>query len=104
MAILDLTISPKKKGEESLRGAVAIAERVIRASGLPNMLTPMSTIIEGGLRELLDLILKVNEALVAEGYYRVYTIAKIDHRVDKDVRMMDKVRAVETELAKDGGN
>ncbi len=98
MAILDLTVSPRKKGIESLRESVAIAEEVIRSSGLPNMLTPMSTIIEGEVEELLELMLKIDKALIDAGHYRVYLIAKIDHRVDKDVKMLDKVKAVEEAL------
>ncbi|MCD6119307.1 MTH1187 family thiamine-binding protein [bacterium] len=104
MAILDLTVSPKKRGVESFRESVAIAEEVIRTSGLPNMLTPMSTIIEGELDELLDLMKKIDEALIEAGHYRVYIIAKIDHRVDKTVRMMDKVEAVEAEIRQREGS
>ncbi len=100
MAILELTISPRKAGVESLRASVAVAEKVIRSSGMPSMLTPMSTIVEGDFGELLELIRKVDEALIADGHYRVYIIAKIDHRIDKDVRLMDKVKAVEDELEK----
>jgi uncharacterized protein (TIGR00106 family) len=103
MAILDLTVSPRKKGVESLRESVAIAEEVIRASGLQSILTPMSTIIEGELEELLDLMKRIDEALIAAGHYRVYLIAKIDHRVDKDVRMLDKVKAVEETLERRSG-
>jgi uncharacterized protein (TIGR00106 family) len=98
MAILDLTVSPRKRGVESFRESVAIAEEVIRASGLPNILTPMSTVIEGEMSELLDLMLKIDIALIEAGHYRVYLIAKIDHRVDKEVRMLDKINAVEDEL------
>ena len=100
MAILDLTVSPRKRGVESLRESIAVAERVIRDSGLQNILTPMSTIIEGEVGELLDLMKRIDEALVADGHYRVYLIAKIDHRVDKDVRMMDKVKAVKEALSR----
>lgn len=95
MAILELTVSPRKKGEESLRESVAIAEEVIRSSGLTSMLTPMSTIIEGDLNKLLRIVEMVNKALIDAGHYRVYTVAKIDYRVDKEVKMMDKVEAVE---------
>lgn len=45
----------------------------------------------------------VDEALIAAGHYRVYLIAKIDHRVDKDVHMLDKVKAVEETLERRSG-
>lgn len=98
VAILDLTVSPRKKGVESFRESVAISEEIIRSSGLPNMLTPMSTVIEGEIEELLDLMLRIDRALIEAGHYRVYLIAKIDHRTDKIVKMKDKIEVVEDEI------
>jgi uncharacterized protein (TIGR00106 family) len=61
----------------------------------------MFTTLEGELPDILDLVARMQEAVFAAGAERVSTVLKIDERRDRRVRMEEKVRAVEAELAAD---
>lgn len=63
----------------------AVVDRVIemiQASGLPFMVGPMETTVEGDLDVLLDLVKKAQEICIAEGAQRVMSVVKIDYRPD----------------------
>ncbi len=82
-------------GSTSLSGLVSKACRVVEASGLPFMVTPMGTIIEAsGLKEAMDVVSRAHEALFEAGASRVSTTIKIDDRRDKKRLMEEKVQAV----------
>jgi uncharacterized protein (TIGR00106 family) len=75
---------------------VAEALSVLRSQDrVRYQLGPMFTTLEGDLREILDLVVRMQEAVFAKGAVRVGTVIKIDERRDRTVRMEDKVRRVE---------
>jgi uncharacterized protein (TIGR00106 family) len=63
------------------------------------MLTPMSTILEGDLDDILALTREVHNCMFGEGVQRVYTTLRIDERRDKVLTMEGKLRSVESRLS-----
>ncbi|MBW2268525.1 MAG: MTH1187 family thiamine-binding protein [Deltaproteobacteria bacterium] len=101
MAIVAVSIAPSGEGA-SLSRHVAAAHRVLeRQDRVRWKLDSMFTTLEGDVDEIFALIRQMQEAVFAEGAVRVGTVIKMDDRRDKDVRMEDKVRAVEAVLARD---
>ena len=77
---------------------VADVERLLETFTLKRLLTPMGTILEGELDEVLRAVRAVHEAPFARGALRVSTSLRIDERRDKTLSMEGKVRAVEEKL------
>jgi len=101
MAIAAVSISPVGAGV-SVSRHVAAALRVAQGQDrVRYRLDPMFTTLEGDLREILDLVARMQEAVFAEGAERVSTVLKIDERRDRAAPMEAKVRAVEERLAEE---
>jgi len=100
MAIVQLTIVPLGTGSTSVGEYVADVLRVLEAYGerVKYELTPMSTIIEGELDDLLDVVRKMHEVPFAKGAMRVSTSLTIDDRRDIKGTMEQKLRSVEEKL------
>ena len=92
-AIMQLTIFPMNKGAGSLAPYVARAVRVIEESGLPYVLGPMSTSIEGEWDELLVVATRCRQALDKD-CDRIYVSMQIDWREGPSGRLSGKVHAV----------
>ncbi len=98
MAIVAVSISPVGSGV-SVSEYVAAARGVVRGQDrIRYRLDPMFTTLEGDLGEIYALIARMQEAVFAAGAVRVGTVIKIDDRRDREVRMEDKVTAVEERL------
>ena len=93
MVVAEFSVFPIGKGE-SLSRHVARATRVIRRSSLPNLLTPMGTIVEGSLDEVLGLVRACVRALERD-CPRLSLSLKADIRRGRGRRMAHKVRVVE---------
>lgn len=99
MAIVAVSVAPLGTGTASVSKYVAAAERVLRDDGrVRYRLDPMFTTIEGELPVIFEIIEKMHEAVFALGAVRVSTVIKVDDRRDKEVRMEEKVEAVEALL------
>jgi uncharacterized protein (TIGR00106 family) len=87
MAIVQFTVVPLGTGSTSLSGYVASMHSVLeeeQARGRVRFqLTPMSTIVEGELDEVLAVVRRVHELPFAAGAGRVSTSITIDDRRDK---------------------
>ncbi|RKY64694.1 MAG: thiamine-binding protein [Candidatus Latescibacterota bacterium] len=94
MAIAEISIVPLGTGSPSVSKYVAKALEVVRASGLKYELTPMATVVEGSVEEILKLVGDMHRA-VLEDAVRVVTSLRMDDRRDKPLTMEGKVRAVE---------
>ena len=95
MAIVAVSISPLGEGV-SVGGQVAKAIAVLRAQDRVSWeLGPMFTTLEGELDEIFDLVLKMREAVFADGALRVGMVIKTDERRDRPASAADKVRRVE---------
>jgi len=99
VAVVDVTIVPVGTPSASLSEFVAGCVKVLQeAKGVSFQLTPMSTIIEGELGLVLELVRKMHEQPFLEGAVRVVTTVRIDDRRDKKLTMLGKVAAVEARL------
>jgi len=59
--------------------AVDAAIAVVAESGLPYKVNPMETTIEGEYDEVMALIKRAQEAVLAAGADRVFTLIKVDY-------------------------
>ncbi len=100
MAIAEISIVPVGTQTTSVSSFVAGAVTELKASGLDYRLTPMGTIIEGGLEQVMAVCTRMHASAFAGGALRVYTTIKIDDRRDGDEgpRMGHKVASVERKL------
>jgi uncharacterized protein (TIGR00106 family) len=96
--IMEVSVAPLGTGSTSVSRYVARCLEVVREAGVTYQLTPMGTILEGELDELLSLVRRMHEVPFGEGAARVVTTLKIDDRRDKEASMAGKVRAVEEKL------
>jgi uncharacterized protein (TIGR00106 family) len=100
MAIVAVSISPVGEGPSVARFVAAALGPVREQSHVRWRLDPMFTTLEGDLREVFELIQRMNEAVFAAGARRVSLVIKVDDRRDRSAAMEEKVRAVEQEFAK----
>lgn len=103
MAIVDITIIPIGTGEPSVSDYVVEIHKVLETYGekVSYKLTPMSTIIEGDLPVLFEVIQALHEVPFAKGVKRVATNIRIDDRRDKEQTMSGKLISVEQKLKKE---
>ena len=95
MAIVEVTIAPMGTGTPSISQYVAACHKELEnAKDLKYQLTPMSTIIEGDLDRIFEVIRKMHEVPFNEGAQRVSTLLRIDDRRDKELTMEGKIKAV----------
>jgi len=100
MAIAEISIVPVGTETTSVSSFVAGAVTELKASGLDYTLTPMGTIIEGELAQVMAVCTRMHASAFDRGALRVYTTIKIDDRRDGDEgpRMGHKVASVEQKL------
>ena len=99
MAVVEVSITPLGTGEPGVSRYVAGCVRIVRESGLNHLLTPMGTIIEGEIDQILATIRKMHESPFDAGAVRVSTLIKIDDRRDRECHFMSgKVASVENKL------
>ncbi|MEM3402093.1 MAG: MTH1187 family thiamine-binding protein, partial [Candidatus Hadarchaeales archaeon] len=77
MAIMEISVVPVGTGSTSISDFVVEALKILRRRRLRYRLTPMGTIVEGGLDELLSLVREVHEAVISAGAKRLVTCIKI---------------------------
>jgi len=101
MAIVAVSVAPTGAGV-SVGAYVAEALRVLEAQGRVRFeIGPMFTTLEGDVREILALIVRMQEAVFAAGAERVGTVIKIDERRDRPAHMEEKVASVRARLRRD---
>ncbi|WP_346726919.1 MTH1187 family thiamine-binding protein [Bacillus suaedae] len=100
MAIVDVTIIPIGTETPSVSQYVAKIQEVLQSyEGKINyQLTPMSTLIEGELPILFEVIQAIHEVPFTYGIKRVATNIRIDDRRDKQSTMAGKLEAVQSKL------
>jgi len=100
MAIVQVTIVPLGTGTPSVGDYVARVFQLLEQSEekIEYQLTPMSTIIEGELDDLLTVVRRMHEIPFENGAMRVSTSITIDDRRDKKGTMEQKLRSVEEKL------
>lgn len=95
MAIAEVTIIPLGTGSTSVSQYVADIEKLLaKQEGVTHELTSMSTIIEGPIDRLFEVIRVLHEVPFDNGAARVSTSIKIDDRRDKPSSMAQKLKSV----------
>ena len=99
MVIAEVSIVPLGTKTPSLSKHLARAFRVLREEkNIKYELTPMGTIIEGDLGEVLRVVRNMHESIFDGKVMRVTTTIKIDDRRDKTLSMRGKVESLSKEL------
>ena len=98
MMLAMFSIAPLDKGE-SVSKYVSELVDIIDKSGLPYQLTPMATIVEGELDEVMELISTCMRKM-REHSNRIIATINIDDRKGKSGRLQTKIAAVEAHLGR----
>jgi uncharacterized protein (TIGR00106 family) len=100
MAIIEVSVNPIGTGSPSVSSFIARAVKVLeKEKDIKHELTPMSTIVEGDLGQLLNLVQKMHETAFQAGAMRAITLIKIDDRRDKTSTMSSKLESLKRHLA-----
>lgn len=89
-------IHPADKGE-SLSPYVARAMKVIKESGLPYMLNPMGTAVEGEWDDIMALITRCKEEMETD-CDRIFANMKLDYRKGRENGLAKKMQAVKDKM------
>ena len=94
--IAELSIYPLDQGE-SVSAYVARALEVIRGSGLPHVLSPMGTCIEGDYAAVMAVVAGCVDALKPD-CRRIIVNLKLDIRQGRENGLAAKIAAVQNKL------
>ncbi|RKY65238.1 MAG: thiamine-binding protein [Candidatus Latescibacterota bacterium] len=100
MAILEINIVPLGTATPSVGRYIANCLKVLEKSTENYQLTPMGTILEGDLDQLLHLARQMHEVPFQEGVRRVVTTIRIDDRRDKRASSAEKVKSVREKMGR----
>lgn len=97
--VAEISVVPLGTGKPGVSEFVAKCLGVLKKrKALVYRLTPMGTIIEGTLDEILSVAKEMHEVPFAKGALRVVTTLKIDDRRDKPLSMEGKLSSVRKRL------
>lgn len=103
MAIVDVVVIPVGTDGPSVSKYIAEIqielEKFKKQGIIDYQLTPMNTLIEGDLEDLLNVVKVIHELPFNKGLDRVCTNIRIDDRRDKQRKMNDKLTSVEKHLS-----
>ncbi len=98
--LVEFSIVPIGKGE-SLGDELARVMKIVDESGLPYKIGPMGTVVEGRWDDVMALIKRCHEEVLATSPRAITTI-RIDDRPSKPMdRIEEKVRSVERRLGRE---
>ncbi len=100
MAILEISVVPIGTGDTSLSAYVADCIRILKMEKVHYELTSMGTNIEGDLKDLIRVALKMHQEPFKKGATRVLTTLKIDDRRDQKGTLSQKKKSVQNKLKK----
>lgn len=93
--VAEISVVPLGTGSASVSEYVAACIDVLdKEKGLSYRLTPMGTILEGSLEDVLKAARKMHEVPFLRGAVRTITTLKIDDRRDKKLSMEGKLKSV----------
>jgi uncharacterized protein (TIGR00106 family) len=99
MAVVQISVAPLGTATPSVSAYVAECVKIVDKSGLKYQLTPMGTVIEGDIDDILPVLRKMHEVPFGRGAERVSTLIKIDDRRDRgEHSLQGKVDSVITKL------
>ena len=93
--VAEISVVPLGTGSASVSEYVAGCMDVLIGNGnIKHRLTPMGTILEGPLDQVLKVTRAMHEVPFKKGALRVVTTLKIDDRCDRKLTMQGKVNRV----------
>ena len=93
MPVLEISIMPIGTDEASFSSFVSQACKMVEQRGLQYQVTPMSTMVEGNIEDLLAVVNDLHSLPFSSGVNRVITNVTIDERRDKAMNMSSMVQA-----------
>jgi len=95
MAVVGISVVPLGIKTPSISSYVRDCLKVLdKHKDLKYELTPMATVIEGPLDEILEAVKEMHETPFSKGVMRVLTHITIDDRRDKKLTMKGKIESV----------
>ena len=93
--VAEITVVPLGTGKPGVSEYVAACVKVLgKRKGINYRLTPMGTILEGTMDEIISVAREMHEVPFKKGALRVTTTLKIDDRRDKLLTMEGKISSV----------
>ena len=93
--VAEVSVVPLGTGSAGVSAYIADCIGILEANKeVIYRLTPMGTIVEGTLNEVLKVTQQMHDAPFRKGAVRVITTLKIDDRSDKDLTMEGKLKSV----------
>ena len=97
--VAEISVVPLGTGNPGVSEFVAACVSVLdKRKSISYRLTPMGTIMEGPLDEILAVTREMHEAPFRKGALRVVTTLKIDDRRDKALSMKGKIASVRKKM------
>jgi len=97
MAIAEINVTPLGTARPNISSYIAGCYDIIKnEEGIKYQVTPMSTVIEGDLDRVFEVVKKIHRAPFHNGVQRVMTSLTIDERTDKEDSMEAMVQSVVT--------
>lgn len=95
MIIAEFAIFPTSEGPSASR-YVKRALAAISATGIRHETGAMATVMEAQtLDEIFEAVRRAHEAVVSMGVKRIHIDLRIDHRLDKEISIESKKRAIQ---------
>lgn len=101
--LIAFSVAPSGSADGSVHDAVAAAVSVVRASGLPHRTTSMFTEVEGEWDEVMDVVKRATEAVMAFGS-RVSLVLKADIRPGFSGELDAKIDRLEAAIGEANGS
>lgn len=99
MATAEITVIPIGREGAGISGILAEVARQLAAQDRVRFkMHAMGTDLEGAVPDILKLAGELQEIPLMLGVPRVYTVLKIDNRVDREQTLEEKVASVEEKL------
>lgn len=99
MAVCSISVVPIGTGDTSVSPFVAECQKVLENNKkIKYRLTPMATVLEGEMSDLLDAVSELHAVPFRKGALRVMTTLMIDERRDRGLTMEGKIRSVRDRL------
>lgn len=82
MPTIEIAVVPVGTRVPSMAQQVEAAQEAAQRRGIKHQVTPMATILEGSLQDVLECAREMHEAALRSGSPRVVTQITIDHRLE----------------------
>jgi uncharacterized protein (TIGR00106 family) len=99
MATADITVLPIGRDGASVGDILAEVHRLLAAQDRVKFeMHAMGTSLEGDVDDIFALAADLHAVPFVSGIPRVYTVLKVDQRIDREQSLEDKLRSVEDRL------